>query len=194
MPKKQKIHLQPKNASGWFPMSFIPRLCVPDKWSRWRCTAEPRGWTSSFSSFSAPFLCRWWWTLGLHLSKAHEEPKKIKNKTISGYCFTGEHALDLNVTMAKHKRNTKADLHKALFVCQWWCDNTAQREKAAASNMHKSCLCLQAVLCFQRANTKKTQYITSCRLEMMEKTDLEKKATWKIIYYNNYMYCFCFIL
>lgn len=96
-------------------ISFIPHSCIPDKWTQWRYTAEPRGWTSSFSSFSAPFLCRWWWTLGLHRSKAREEPENQN----SGYCFTCEQALYLRVTMVKYRRcsrQTKANLNHALFV------------------------------------------------------------------------------
>lgn len=54
----------------WSEQCMLP----PDRWIRWRCTVEPRGWTSSSSSSSALFPCRWWWRPGPRLSRAREEP------------------------------------------------------------------------------------------------------------------------
>lgn len=54
----------------WSEQCVLP----PDRWIRWRCTVEPRGWTSSSSSSSALFPCRWWWRPDPRLSRAHEEP------------------------------------------------------------------------------------------------------------------------
>lgn len=48
----------------------------PDRWIQWRCTVEPRGWTSFSSASSALVLCRWWWTRGLRRLEAHVEPRK----------------------------------------------------------------------------------------------------------------------
>lgn len=63
---------------------------LPDRWIRWRCTVEPRGWTSSSSSSSALFLYRWWWTLGPRLSRAHGEPGNTQTRLLHMWvCLSG---------------------------------------------------------------------------------------------------------
>lgn len=154
----------------FFLCTWSRAVCAPppDRWIQWRCTVEPRGWTSSSSSSSAPVPCRWWWTRGPRRSEAREEPGKQVSKSLHkcedggvffwyffffNCCFyitasqVRDVLLKINQLGAEERKMLLRDCVEWGFV---WCDIAAEGrgERSSQSESHVLCVLWEKLCCF----------------------------------------------